>query len=361
MDFDLTHEQRLLGTMLDRMLAEQHDRDEAWRALARLGALGAGLPEIHGGSGGGGVETMVVMQALGRAASNVPYLSAVVMGAGALVEAGTQAPLGRILPRVIEGTSRPALAHAEPHARFRLAHVATQATATANGYTLTGRKGLVMQGQDADLFIVSARVRGPTDDTDGLGLFSVNVNTHGLHREVLTTQDGHGAAVLTLESVPVTPDEVLGHPGHAWPVIARIHDMAIAAICAEALGAMEEACRLTLEYLGTRQQFGQKIGGFQALQHRAVDMFVALELARSMVMYAAVMADEPDAELRARAMSAAKIRVAQSARLIAQEAIQLHGAIGLTEEYALGRHARRLAMIEMQFGDVDHHVARLAA
>ena len=361
MDFDLTHEQRLLATILDRALADQKDHAGTWRMLAELGALGASLPEDHGGSGGGGVETMVVMQSLGRAASASPYLSSIVMGGNAIAAFGSGGQQAAILPCLIEGSTRLAVAHAEPNSRYRLAHVTTRAAATADGYTLTGEKGLIAQGQNADHLIVSARLYGAAGDEDGIALFLVDAKSLGLDAQVLTTQDGHGAAMLTLDNVYIPADHVIGKPGAAWPIIADIHDRAIAAICAEALGCMEEACRLTLEYLGTRQQFGQKIGSFQALQHRSVDMFVALELARSMVMYAAVMADDPDPIARTRAMSAAKIRVARSARLIAQEAIQLHGAIGLTEEYALGQHARRLAMIEMQFGDIDHHVQRLAA
>jgi len=360
MDFEFTHEQRLLSTVLDRALGGCAP-GQAWHALAELGALGACLPEEDGGSGGGGVEMMVVMQALGRAACTAPYLAAVAMGGIAVAAAGSAAQRAKILPSVIEGTSVLAFAHAEPQSRFRLAHVITRAVAGGKGFVLSGCKGLVTQGQHAHLFVVSARVSGNAEDRDGIGLFLVDATATGLHKQDVMTQDGQGAAMLHLDGVQIAADRALGSPGDAWPVIARVLDQAIAAICAEALGAMEEACRLTLDYLGTRQQFGQKIGSFQALQHRAVDMFVALELARSMVMYAAVMADEADADSRARAMSAVKIRVARSARLIAQEAIQLHGAIGLTEEYALGAHARRLAMIEIQFGDVDHHARRLAA
>ena len=214
-----------------------------------------------------------------------------------------------------------------------------------DGFILDGVKAPVPQGQHAGVFLVTARIDGDEEDKSGLALFALPSNRAGIRRQAWTTQDGQGAANLVFTAVPAGPGDVIGTPGQAWPVIQAVTDAGIAATCAEALGAMERAHALTMEYLATRTQFGQPIGRFQALQHRAVDMVVALELARSMVLFAAAMADDDDVQARGRAMSAAKIRVARSARLIAQESIQMHGAIGLTEEYALSRYVRRLTLV----------------
>ena len=246
--------------------------------------------------------------------------------------------------------------HERP-ARYELAHVGTKATKSGEGTTITGEKSLVLNGDAADTFIVSARVSGGTRDRAGIGLFLVDAKAGGVTRRGFTTQDGLHAAEVSLKDAKAI---ALGEPGSAIDTIDRVVDEAIAALCAESVGCMSEMHTLTVEYLKTRKQFGTTIGSFQALQHKAVDMFVALELARSITLYATMMAGSDDATERRRAMSAAKVQVGKSARLVGQHAIQLHGGVGMTMEFKVGHYFKRTTMIDLLFGDVDYHLGKLA-
>ncbi len=253
-----------------------------------------------------------------------------------------------------------AFAYAEPQSRYDLFDVQTQANKSGDGWMLNGTKGLVLHGAVADKIIVSARTAGSSCDRDGIGLFLVDGNAPGLSRRSYPTQDGLRAAEITLENVRVEAANVIGDPAGAFPVIARVADEAVAALCAEAVGCFAEMQAITLDYLKTRKQFGTTIGSFQVLQHRAVDMFVELEQSRSMAMYATMMASGNDATERERAISAAKTQIGRSTKVIGRQSIQLHGGVGMTMEYRIGHYFKHVTMIDTLFGDADHHLRRLA-
>lgn len=374
MDFDLSDEQRLLKDSITAMLTDRYTFEarksavaapngfsaETWQQFADLGLLGVPFEEDHGGVGGGAVETMIVMDAFGHALVVEPYVASVVLAGGAIRHAASPAQKAAWLPALISGETRYALAYAERGSRYDLNAVETTAHLSGAGYVLNGAKSLVLSGDSADRLIVLARTAGSARDRSGLGLFLVEAASAGVFRRGYPTQDGQRAAEVMLENVQVAADHVLGDPSAALVAIERVADDAIAALAAEAVGAMDELLKLTVDYLKTRKQFGATIGSFQALQHRASDMFVAIEQARSMALLAAMMVDEPDAQERSRAMSAVKIQIGKSAKLVGQQAVQLHGGIGMTMEYAVGHYFKRLTMIETMFGDSDHHLARLA-
>ena len=374
MDFDLSEEQRLLRDSVERLLADRYTFEkrkaylaepdgfsrELWAQYAELGLLGLPFTEEHGGFGGGGVETMLVMQGFGRALALEPYLSTVVLSGTALRLAGNDAQKSELLPRIAGGELVLALAHGERQARYDLSDVLTTATRKGSGWVIDGAKSVVTHGDSADRLIVSARVSGERNDTDGIGLFLVDAKANGVARRAYRLRDGMGAAEIALSGVEIGADAVLGEPGKAFPIIERIAEAGIAATAAEGVGAMEAMQAMTLEYLKTRQQFGRPIGDNQALQHRATEMFVALEQGRSLAMLAAIMMDEPDPGERQRNIAMVKAGVGQAARFVSQNAVQLHGGIGMTEEYAVGHYFRRVMVIEHTFGDTAHHLSRLA-
>jgi pimeloyl-CoA dehydrogenase small subunit len=374
MEFALSDEQRLIRDSVERLLAERYafaqrrryaaepdgfGRD-LWRRYAELGLLALPFPEKRGGLGGGAVETMIVMEALGRALALEPYLATVILAGGVLRRAGSEAQQRALVAPLIAGDLVLALAHHEPGARYDLAHVQTAARQAGSGWLLDGRKSLVLHGGSANRLMVSARVHGAASSHEGIALFVVDPEASGVSRRSYPTQDGLRAAEITLDGVRVGEADVIGEAGDAFPVLVRVVEEAIAALCAEAVGAMDALHALTLDYLKQRRQFGVPIGSFQALQHRAVDMLIALEQARSMALFAAMMLDEEDAVERASGISAAKVQIGRSARLIGEAAIQLHGGIGMTAEYAAGHYFKRLTAIDLMFGDADHHQRRLA-
>jgi alkylation response protein AidB-like acyl-CoA dehydrogenase len=284
----------------------------------------------------------------------------VILGGGLLRHAATQAQQQALIPEIAQGKLKLAFAHVERQSRYDLADVATTARRDGAAWVLDGAKSVVLHGDCADRLLVTARIAGDRRDRDGIGLFLVDASASGVTRRGYPTQDGLRAAELTLSGVRVSAGDILGDPGAALPVIEHVVDEAIAALCAEAVGIMQVMHETTLEYLKTRQQFGRPIGQFQVLQHRSVDMLVALEQARSMAMFAAVMAAEENATERRRAMAAAKVQIGRSGKHIGQEAIQLHGGIGMTMEYKVGHYFKRMTMIDMLFGDADTHLATLA-
>ncbi len=374
MDFDYTEEQRLLRDSVDRLLADRYAFDKRrgylaepegwsralWAQYAELGLLGLPFAEAHGGFGGGGIELMLVMEAFGRALVLEPYLATVVLAGTALRLAGSEAQQSALVPRVAEGELLLAFAHSERQARYDLSDVLTTAMPRAGGWVIDGAKSVVPHGDSAAMLIVSARTAGERNDTAGITLFLVDGAAHGVARRAYTMRDGTRAAEISLSGVELGSDAVLGEVGGGFPVIERVVEAGIAATAAEAVGTMETMQALTLEYLKTRQQFGRPIGQNQALQHRATEMFVSLEQARSMAMLAAMMVDEPNAAERAHNIAMAKVGVGQAARFVSQNAVQLHGGIGMTEEYAVGHYFRRCMVIEHSFGDTAHHLSRLA-
>jgi len=283
-----------------------------------------------------------------------------VLAGTALRLAGSDAQKTAILPQVAEGGMTLAFAHGERQARYDLTDVLTTAKPTARGWVLDGAKNVVPHGDGAGRLIVSARLSGEREDPEGIGLFLVDAKANGVARRAYPMRDGTRAAEIALNGVEVARDDVLGEPGTAFPIIERVVEAGIAATSAEAVGAMEAMHALTLEYLKTRQQFGKPIGQNQVLQHRSAEMLIALEQGRSMAMLAAMTVDEPDPTERARNIAMAKVGVGQASRFVAQNAVQLHGGIGMTEEYAVGHYFRRCMVIEHMFGDPAHHLSRLA-
>ena len=376
MDFDLNDEQRQLKDSLDRLLADSYGElakrhgymkepkgysAALWKQYADLGLLAVPFAEEHGGLGQGLTETMIIAEGFGRALALEPYLATVVLAGGALRHSGNDALLKELVPAIVEGRTTLALAHQERQARYDVADTATTARSDGKGgYTLEGEKAVVLHGDHADKLIVTARASGGRADRGGIGLFLVDAKANGLTRRRYPTQDGMRAADVTLSAVRVGPEAVVAGPDKGLGVLERVIDEAIAALSAEAVGAMGGLQELTVDYLKTRKQFGVPIGSFQVLQHRAVDMLTALEQARSMAYYATMMAAEPDAGQRRKAMSAAKVQIGRAAKHIGQEAIQLHGGIGMTMEYKAGHYFKRLTMIDMAFGDADHHLRELA-
>jgi pimeloyl-CoA dehydrogenase small subunit len=374
MDFDLTEEQRLLRDSVGRLLADHYAFDKRrgylaepdgwsrnmWARYAELGLLGLPFAESYAGFGGGPIEIMLVMEAFGRALVLEPYLATVVLGGTALRLAGTEAQKAKLLPQIAESNLVLAFVHGERQARYDLSDVLTRARRGAGGWVLDGAKSVVLHGDSAQRLVVSARTAGERDDPEGLTLFLVDAAANGVARRSYPMRDGTRAAEISLSAVEVGADAVLGQVGAAFPVIERVVEAGIAAIAAEAVGAMEAMQALTLEYLKTRQQFARPIGENQVLQHRAVEMLMELERGRSMAMLAAMMVDEPDAAERAHNIAMAKVGIGQASRFVAQNAIQLHGGIGMTEEYAVGHYFRRCLVIEHLFGDTAHHLSRLA-
>jgi pimeloyl-CoA dehydrogenase small subunit len=374
MNFDLSEEQQLLKDSVERLLADRYGFEnrktfqktpegwsrDLWRQYAELGLLGVAFAEADGGFGGGPVETMLIEEAFGKALTLEPYLATIVLGGGLIRRGGDTEQRAALVAPVAAGEMLLAFAHAERQSGHDLFDVGASARKDGAAFVLSGEKGLVRHGDVADKLIVSARSAGGRRDRGGIGLFLVDAGAPGVSRRGYHTQDGLRAAEITLTDVRVEPQNVLGDPEGAYPLIERVVDEAIAAISAEAVGAMSEALDMTVDYLKTRKQFGVAIGAFQALQHRASDMVVALEQARSMMMLATMMASDDNSAERRKAVSAAKVQIGRSARFIGQQSIQLHGGIGMTMEYKVSHLFKRLTMIDIAFGDADYHLERLS-
>ena len=368
MNFNYTEEQLALQDTLRRFIAKDYaiehrraltksadgfDR-EAWKTFADFGILALPFHEDFGGLNGTAVDTMLVMEMLGRGLALEPYVSTVVLCGGLIRDAGSAAQKEALLPAIAGGELMLALAHHEPGGRYEIDRVATTATPTGSGWQLDGAKAVVLGAPSADKLIVSAR------DGKGVSLFLVDPKAPGVSMRAYPTQDGARAADIRLAKVAVGADALIGTAGNALPVIERALDYANAALCAEAVGIMSALNEVTLEYLKTRKQFGVPIGNFQALQHRMADMVIATEQARSMATLAAVRADSSDAAERSRAVAAAKAYVSQSARLVGQQAVQLHGGMGVVDELNVSHYFKRLTMIGLTFGDVDFHLGRFS-
>lgn len=376
MDFDLSDEQSALKEMASRWASDHYGgldaveaarrqdkgfSKERWSELAELGVLALPVAEADGGLGGGAVEIQLVMEALGRVMAPEPFLASAVLGASALRLAASPAQRAALAGGLIDGSRRLAFAYAEAQARYDLEDVATLARRTDEGWRLDGAKTLVLNADAATTLIVVARTSGERRDADGITLFLAPADAPGVSVAPYPTQDGGRAADVTFADVRLGPEAVLGEIGKGAPIVERVIQDGISAIAAEAVGLMDALLALTVDYLKTRKQFGVPIGAFQALQHKAVDMFVALEQARSMALYAAMMTQCEDADERRAAISAAKVQINKSARFVGQNAVQLHGGVGMTMEYVGAHMFRRLAMIELTFGDTPHHQRRVAA
>jgi pimeloyl-CoA dehydrogenase small subunit len=373
MDFDLSEEQRLLKESVDGLLGSAYDFDSRkkymqakggwskaiWSKFAEQGLLGLPFPEADGGFGAGAVETMIVMEALGRALVLEPYLATVVVGGGFLRHGGSPAQKEAHIGGIIEGTRTFAFAQLEKNSRYDLSDVTTSAKKKGEGWVIDGEKFVVLNGETADTLIITARTKGSPRDAGGVGVFLVPGDARGIAKKGYPTQDGLHAADMTFTGVEIGGDAAIGDPENGLPLIERVVDEARTALCAEAVGLMDESLQSTVEYLKTRKQFGVPIGSFQTLQHRAADMFVAVEQARSMSMFATMATDFDDAPARAAAVAAAKVQIGKSAKFVGQQSIQLHGGIGMTMEAKIGHYFKRLTMIETTFGDTDYHLRRV--
>ena len=371
MDFDLSDDQRLLKDSVDRLMADKYGFESrktylaepdgwsrpVWAQLAELGLLGLPFGEQYGGYGGGPVETMLVMEAFGRGLVLEPYFASVILGGGLVRSMGSADQQTDILTAIANGKRLLAFAHIERHSRYDLADVTTTATRAATGWRIDGAKSVVIHGDCADQILVTARVSGGQRDRDGIGLFLVDATSAGVTRRGYPTQDGLRGAEITFAGATGEP---IGDPEAALPGVEHAVDRGIAALCAEAVGILSSMQELTLDYLKTRKQFGRAIGEFQVLQHRSVDMLVGVEQSRSMALFATVMADETNPVERQRAISAAKVQIGRAGRLIGQDAIQMHGGIGMTMEYKVGHYFKRMTMIDKLYGDADQHLTRLA-
>ena len=374
MDFSLAEERRLLQDTIRRFLANEYAFDKrrarvasaegfsraTWQEFARLGLVGIAMREDDGGMGGDAFDTLIVMESFGRALVVEPYLATVVLGAGIITDAGNESQRAAWLPAVAEGTRLLAFAHSEPASRYAENYVATRAAKEGASWRLDGAKSVVLNAQSADAIVVSARTSGKDSDRDGISLFLVDPKAKGVTLRGYATQDGGRAAELTLHGVVVADDARLGEAGKAMDAIQATLDRANAALCAEALGIIDALNEATLEYLKTRKQFGQPIGRFQALQHRMAEMTIKAVEARSMAILAAHAMRLTDARERTRRVSAAKAFVGQAARFVGQQAIQMHGAIGVTDELVVSHWFKRLTMINATFGDADHHLGRVS-
>ena len=375
MDFDYSEEQRLLADTLKRFLASHYTLDararivaseagyseEVWGAFAEMGLLGLPYGTEYGGFGGTAVDVMVVMEALGEGLVVEPYLSTVGLGGQCIARGGTEAQKQRILPALVQGQARLALAQTEVGARYNLRHVTTRARRAGEGWVLEGEKRAVLHGDCADVLVVSARTAGSDTDPRGISLFLVEKGTPGLALQEYRTIDNLRAADIRLSGAVVPAEALLGPEGEGLDLLEAVIDYATALLCGEAVGAIRYAHEATLAYLKTRRQFGVSIGSFQALQHRMVDLLISYEQARSMACLACVKVDSADAAERRRIVSAAKIKIADACRHVSQESVQLHGGMGMTEDLKISHTFRRLTMIAQTFGDIDHHLERFAA
>ncbi|QZD86578.1 acyl-CoA dehydrogenase family protein [Qipengyuania psychrotolerans] len=371
MDFNFTEEQEMVRDGLSRLVREQYDwetrrkatesdagwRPEIWSQLAELGILGMPFSEEDGGFGGGAVDAMVVMEEFGKGLVVEPFVPTVVCAGGFLKHAGTDAQKEDHLSAIIDGSRVFAFAYAEPRGRYDYADLGTTAKKDGSGYVLSGHKAVVIGAPWASHLIVTARTSGDRRDKSGVSVFIVDKSSAGIITRDYSTVDGRRASEIYFENVSVPADALIGEEGAALPLIERVTDEAIAAQCAEACGAMKVAHAMTVEYSRQRKQFGVAIGSFQVLQHRMVDMYTEYEQSVSLTYLATLRLDADETE-RKRAVSAAKVGVGKAARYIGQEAVQIHGGNGVTDEYAIGHYFKRLTIFDSEFGNIDHHLKR---
>ncbi|MGZ5098184.1 MAG: acyl-CoA dehydrogenase family protein [Usitatibacter sp.] len=375
MKFDYSEEQQLLADTVKRFVANDYSfearrkivaspsgvSETVWKSLADIGLLGLPFSSDHGGFGGGAVDLMSVMEAMGEGLVVEPYLSTVGLGAQFVARGGSAAQRNEIIPAVVEGRMKMAFAQTEEGARYNLAHVATRAKKAGGGFVIDGEKRVVLHAPCADRLVVSARTSGGVSDPAGVSLFLVDAKAPGVAMKSYRTLDEMRAADISFAGVTVPADAMIAPEGRAHELIEAVTDYAIALLCAEAVGALRYANEATLAYLKERKQFGVPIGSFQALQHRMVDMVISYEQAKSMASLACARVDsEKDSAERKRMISAAKIKIADSCRHVSQESIQLHGGMGMSDELKVSHTFRRLTMIAQQFGDADHHLERFA-
>ncbi|HEV2651301.1 MAG TPA: acyl-CoA dehydrogenase family protein [Rhizomicrobium sp.] len=374
MDFSFTEEQTLLRNSVSKYLADNYTFDswrkftrsetgrdpKHWKQFAELGLLAAPLPEEHGGLGGGPVDTLIIMEEFGHALVVEPYVPTVVIGGGFIQHAGSDAQKTEWLGKIASGETMMAFAFAEPKGRYNLADLTTTAKKQGANYVLNGQKAVVIGAPWADTLIVTARTGGGQRDAKGVSVFLVDKKAKGVSVRDYPTMDSLRASEVTFENVEVPAANLIGPADAALPLIERVVDEGIAAVCAEATGAMKVLVDATVEYSKSRKQFGVPIGKFQVLQHRMVDMFVNYQQAISITLMVTLKLGESDVE-RAKAASAAKAMIGKAGRFVGQQAVQVHGGMGMTDELNVGHYFKRLTMIDTLFGGMDHHLKRFAA
>jgi pimeloyl-CoA dehydrogenase small subunit len=375
MDFSFSEEQTLLQDTIARFIQNDYPfasrqeviKDETgfsaanWRIFAELGWLGVPFDEEDGGFGGQSIESMIMWEQFGKGLLVEPILATVVLAGGAIKIGGSKAQKAAYLPGIIDGSTQAALAYVEPQGRFNLADLTTTATRDGDGYVLNGYKAVVLNGPAADWMVVSARTSGEQRDAVGVSLFIVPADAQGLSRRDYPTVDAFRASEVTIENVKVGADALLGEEGGGLVVLQQAIDEGTLAVGAEAVGCMEVLYKDTVEYCKTREQFGQPIGKFQVLQHRMVDMFMEHEQAKSLMFMAAMRLEEGYNREAQKAVSAFKVQVGKSGRFVGQNAVQLHGGMGMTDELNVGHYFKRLTMVDTLFGNVDFHLKRFGS
>ena len=371
MDFNFTEEQSMVRDTVASFLQDKYDfetrrkivasesgwRADYWQAFAEeLGILGASFSEELGGLGGGAIDNMIIMEEFGKALVIEPYLGTVVIGGGFMKHSG-YAGAASVIEGIIAGTTTIAFAYAEPQGRYTWQDLKTTAKKDGSGYVLNGHKAVVVGAPFASHLVVTARTGGAQRDTGGVSVFLVDKTLPGIVTRDYPTVDGGRASEVYFENVSIPADALIGEEGNGLPLVNKVLDEATAAVGAEAVGVLRKLHEGTLDYAKQRKQFGTAISNFQVLQHRMVDMFIEVEQAVSMTYMATIKLDESDAE-RAKAVSAAKVRIGRACKFVGQNAIQIHGGMGMTDELAIGHYFKRASMIEGQFGSVDHHLKR---
>ena len=375
MDLSLSVEHSILRDSVERFVRESYPSNkrrnfvdenkgflrENWQKFSKLGWLGLNLPEEFGGNGGSAIDTMVVAEALGPGLILEPFLETVVMGSKLIQVGYNEKQKSEILSNLVRGRLILTFAFAEPQSRYSLSDVQLSAKPNGDQFVLNGKKAVVRHASSADRIIVSARTAGDRRDKRGITLFLIERNSPGLSRRDYKLQDDIPASELVFDNVCLSRTAMIGDLDCALPMIELVVDHGIAMVCAEAVGIMTALYTATLQYVKTREQFGQPIGKFQVIKHRMVDMLMSCEEARSMAYMATLKLGESDPNVRKRAASAAKVSIGKAARFVGQQSIQLHGGMGMTDELNVGHYFKRLTMIDILFGDVDFHLKRYSA
>ena len=371
MDFTFNEEQSLIQDQVDQFVQKEYDwetrqslsnselgfGEDNWKKFAELGWLGISVSEDSGGFGGSAIESMLIMEAFGKGLVVEPFLETVIMAGGLIDDHGSDQQKSSFLEPAIAGEMHLALAYAEPQSRFNLSDVVTEAKADGANFIINGYKSVVMNGPSADQIIVSARTSGTQLDENGISLFIIDANASGLDKTNYKTVDGRRASDLTFENVSVSKENLIGDQDKGFEILDSAIDKAILAISAEAVGAMEVLYKTTVEYTKTREQFGTAIGKFQVLQHRMVDMFMEYEQCKSL-LYMATMKHEEKAEDAKKAISGLKYQVGKAGKFIGQQAVQLHGGMGVTDELNVGHYFKRLTTVGTIFGNTDYHLKK---
>lgn len=376
MDFSYSEVQLMLQDSVQKFVQKSYDHEtrskivdsedgyskENWQLFAELGWLAVPFSEEDGGLGGSAVDLIVMMEEFGKANLVEPFSATAVLSGGLIAELAEGERKAQLLEQLVTGNLQLACAYAEPGSRFNLSKVTTSATTEGDNIVINGSKIAVLNASNADQLLVVARESGAETDAEGISLFMVDAKSDGISINAFTNMDGRKSSEVIFDSVKLSAEDRLGEQGKALAALQKTVDRATVGVCAEAVGAMESLLQKTVEYSKTRKQFGTVIGTFQALQHRMADMFIECQLARSIVVMAAMQLDGSSGELeKTKAVSAAKSRIGKAIRHVSQESIQIHGGIGMTDELDVGHLFKRVTAIDIMFGNADYHTERFAS